>query len=201
MILVFSIFGYAQVDTTPLTFTEQMPEFPGGYDALLNYLMKNIRYPAKALEYGIQGTCNIDFVVEIDGSISDVKVFNPMERTLGEESIRVVKLMPRWKPGYQKGVPVRVSYTVPITYTLDDGNNKVVTKKMTKEELLKMTMKEGTTFSLVYNQNLIFGGNYTKGAFNGLLYTIFEQAVPGDVFYFSNVMNKIQLENIYVKVI
>ena len=100
------------------TVVESMPEFPGGMGALMKYLAENIKYPSLAKESGIQGRVFINFVVEPDGSISNVKVLRGIGGGCDEEAVRVVKNMPKWKPGMQRGKPVRVSYNLPVKFTL-----------------------------------------------------------------------------------
>ena len=97
---------------------EQMPSFPGGPSALFEYLSKNIKYPVVAEENGIQGRVIVTFVVEKDGSITDVRVVKSVDPSLDKEAQRVVKSMPRWIPGKQNGSAVRVKYTVPVTFRL-----------------------------------------------------------------------------------
>lgn len=97
---------------------EQMPTFPGGPGELMSYLGKNIRYPAIAQENGTQGKVIIQFVVEKDGSITDVTVARSQDPYLDKEAVRVVKTMPKWIPGKQNGKAVRVKYTVPVTFRL-----------------------------------------------------------------------------------
>ena len=97
---------------------EQMPQFPGGPNALFEYLSKNIKYPVVAEENGIQGRVIVTFVVERDGSITDVKVAKSVDPSLDKEAMRVVKSMPHWIPGKQNGSAVRVRYTVPVTFRL-----------------------------------------------------------------------------------
>ncbi len=97
---------------------EQMPEFPGGMNKLLEYLGKNIKYPSIAQENGIQGRCIIEFVVNRDGSIVDPKVIKSLDPSCDKEAMRVIKAMPKWKPGLQRGKPVRVRYTVPVQFRL-----------------------------------------------------------------------------------
>ena len=97
---------------------EQMPTFPGGDKALMDYLSNNIKYPAVAQENGVQGRVVISFVVEKDGSITDVKVARSVDPSLDKEATRVVKSMPRWIPGRQNGSPVRVKYNVPVAFRL-----------------------------------------------------------------------------------
>jgi protein TonB len=97
---------------------EQMPEFPGGPQALFEWLSKNIKYPAIAEENGVQGRVIVTFVVERDGSVTDVKVVKSVDPSLDREATRVVKSMPNWIPGKQNGSAVRVKYTVPVTFRL-----------------------------------------------------------------------------------
>ena len=97
---------------------EEMPQFPGGQAALLEYLAKNIKYPVVAEENGVQGRVIVTFVVERDGSITDVKVVKSVDPSLDKEAARVVKSMPHWIPGKQNGSAVRVKYTVPVTFRL-----------------------------------------------------------------------------------
>ena len=97
---------------------EQMPSFPGGDKALFEYLSKNIKYPVVAEENGIQGRVIVTFVVERDGSITDVRIAKSVDPSLDKEAQRVVKSMPRWIPGKQNGSSVRVKYTVPVAFKL-----------------------------------------------------------------------------------
>ena len=97
---------------------EEMPSFPGGQGALMSYLASNIKYPVVAQENGVQGRVIVSFVVERDGSISDVKVARSVDPSLDREAQRVVKSMPKWKPGKQNGSAVRVKYTVPVVFRL-----------------------------------------------------------------------------------
>ena len=94
---------------------EDMPTFPGDIN---KWLGKNVKYPVIAQENNIQGRVTVQFVIERDGSITDVKVLRGVDPSLDKEAVRVVKSMPKWKPGKQRGKPVRVSYTVPINFRL-----------------------------------------------------------------------------------
>ena len=107
------------VDETKIfTVVEQMPMYPGGDAALMGYLRDNIHYPTVAAENGVQGRVVVGFVVERDGSITDVKVLRSVDPSLDREAMRVVKSMPRWTPGKQNGSAVRVKYQVPVTFRL-----------------------------------------------------------------------------------
>jgi protein TonB len=97
---------------------EQMPEFPGGMQALMAYLSKNIKYPSVAQDNGIQGRVLVSFVVNKDGSIVDPEVIKSVDAALDKEAMRVIKAMPKWNPGKQRGKPVRVKYTVPVLFRL-----------------------------------------------------------------------------------
>jgi protein TonB len=104
------------------TSVEQVPEFPGGLDKFGAYLGKAIRYPAVARENGTQGRVIVTFVVERDGSLTDIKVTRGIGSGCDEEAVRVLKNSPKWKPGIQNGRPVRVQYSVPISFTLASDN-------------------------------------------------------------------------------
>jgi len=97
---------------------ENQPEFPGGEKARRIYLAKNIEYPQLARESGIQGTVYLTFVVEKNGSVTDVRILRGIGGGCDEEALRVVKAMPNWKPGKQRGKPVRVQFQMPIRFTL-----------------------------------------------------------------------------------
>ena len=97
---------------------EEMPAFPGGEAKLMEYVAKNIKYPQIARETGIQGRVFVGFVVEPDGSVSNVKVLRGIGGGCDEEAMRVVKSMPKWKPGKQRGKAVRVSYMLPVNFKL-----------------------------------------------------------------------------------
>ena len=97
---------------------EQMPSFPGGPQALLNYLSEHINYPEGYEETCVQGRVVITFVVEKDGSLSDITVLKSLEKAFDEEALRAVKSMPNWIPGMQDGEPIRVKYAVPVNFRL-----------------------------------------------------------------------------------
>ena len=97
---------------------EQMPSFPGGYAALMQWLGSNMKYPTIAAENNVQGRIIVQFVVEKDGSITDVHVAKSVDPSLDKEASRVVKAMPKWIPGKQNSSPVRVRFTVPVTFKL-----------------------------------------------------------------------------------
>lgn len=97
---------------------ENQPEFPGGQAAMMKFLSENIKYPVIAQENGIQGRVICNFVVERDGSITDVQVVRGVDPSLDKEAVRVIQSMPKWKPGMQRGKPVRVRFTLPVVFRL-----------------------------------------------------------------------------------
>jgi TonB family protein len=100
------------------TVVEEMPEYPGGQDAMMNYMISSIKYPAEAMKKKIVGTVYVSFIVEKDGSVTHVKVIRGIGGGCDEESIRVVKEMPKWIPGKQKGKTVRCQFNLPVKYAL-----------------------------------------------------------------------------------
>ena len=102
----------------PFNVVEDMPAFPGGMEAMIQFISSNIKYPADAKKQKVDGRVLVNFVVEKDGSITEVKVIKPAFPSLDAEAIRVVKATPKWKPGYQNGRAVRVLFTLPINFSL-----------------------------------------------------------------------------------
>lgn len=100
------------------TVVEKQPEFPGGMSELMKFLSKNIKYPVIAQENGIQGRVVCSFVVNRDGSIVDIQVMRGVEPSLDKEAVRVIGTMPKWKPGEQRGKPVRVKFILPVQFRL-----------------------------------------------------------------------------------
>ncbi len=106
------------VEEQIFTVVENDPEFPGGMDALYKYLGQNIKYPQLARDNGITGKVYVTFVVEKDGSIANPKVLRDIGGGCGQEAIRVVKSMPKWTPGKQRGKAVRVQFNLPVNFSL-----------------------------------------------------------------------------------
>ena len=125
--------SFAVKDTLTPVFevVERMPQFPGGVAAQVEYFKKNLRYPAEAKKAGTQGRVVVQFFVNKDGSISNVKVLRGVDPALDAEAIRLVNSMPKWKPGMQKGKAVTVKYTVPVLFSLDELDEKVRQKNLT----------------------------------------------------------------------
>ena len=105
-------------DSIPLTIVEEKPTFPGGTEALLKFLATNVKYPPIAKEAGITGTVLISFLIEKDGSISNIKVLHSIGGGCNEEAIRVVSLMPKWTPAKQKGKPILTQFQIPLFFVL-----------------------------------------------------------------------------------
>ncbi len=101
---------------------EVNPEYPGGMNAWNKFLQKNLKYPSQAIDAGVGGKVIVSFVVEKDGHLTDIKVLRSAGYGLDEEVVRVLKLVPPWKPGIQNGRPVRVMYTLPFNFQLPESN-------------------------------------------------------------------------------
>ena len=106
----------APIEEPPELWTDEMPEYPGGPEALNAFLTREIQYPEVARNNGITGTVLIEFVVEKDGRVSNAKVKVPLFPECDKEAVRGVMAMPKWKPGKKNGKPVRCFYQVPVTY-------------------------------------------------------------------------------------
>lgn len=122
LVLLFSFMtSTAQTKKNDMVFdvVEVMPQFPGGQIAMMKYIMENMKYPKQAMKEGIQGRVAVSFIVEKDGSISDVKPILSVHPLLNKEAVRVVKSMPKWTPGKQNGKPVRVRFNLPIMFKLN----------------------------------------------------------------------------------
>ena len=116
-------------EDTVYQIVEQMPQYTGGEEAMMKYVAENIKYPQAAKDKNISGRVFVSFVIEKDGSVSNVKVVRGIGGGCDEEAARVIKEMPKWKPGMQKGKPVRVNYMMPIFFKLDDGQPAKSVKK------------------------------------------------------------------------
>ena len=106
------------VEAEIFTVVEESPSFPGGDEARIRFLTENIKYPQIARESSIQGTVYVTFVVERNGNVTDVRVLRGIGGGCDEEAVRVIKAMPKWNPGKQRGKPVRVQFNMPIKFTL-----------------------------------------------------------------------------------
>jgi protein TonB len=97
---------------------EKMPEFPGGAAVMMKFIAENVKYPEEAYSKGIEGRVLVQFIIEKDGSVTNVKVIKKVNDAIDAEAVRVVKAMPKWKPGKQNGREVRVKYTIPVSFRL-----------------------------------------------------------------------------------
>ncbi len=112
-------FSYGQSQDSEIFITvEEAPSYIGGQTAMYQFLSKNLKYPAEAMESNTQGTVYISFIVEVDGSINNAVIKRDIGKGCGDEALRVVKLMPKWSPGKQKGKPVRTSFVLPVSFKL-----------------------------------------------------------------------------------
>lgn len=108
----------SQTDQKVFDTVEQMPEYPGGMQAMIEFLQTNMKYPEDAAKQKVEGRVMVEFVVETDGSVSDVHVAKQVFPSLDAEAIRVVQAMPKWTPGKKKGKVVRVKYNLPIVFRM-----------------------------------------------------------------------------------
>lgn len=119
MLAAFAVRAQTKPDTLAIySAVEIQASFPGGLNEFAGFLAKNIRYPAEARQKGIQGRVYLTFVIERDGSLSDIKVIRGVSADIDAEAIRVLKISPKWIPGKQYGVTIREQYTVPISFNL-----------------------------------------------------------------------------------
>ena len=109
-------------DEVLFTVVEKMPEYPGGDDARIKFMVENIKYPEEARQKGITGTVYVTFVVEKDGTVQHVKILRGIGSGCDEEALRVISLMPKWNPGMQRGKPVRIQFNMPIKFHLIKKN-------------------------------------------------------------------------------
>ncbi len=103
---------------------EKMPAYPGGHDALVKFMIENIKYPEAAKKAKVQGTVFVSFIVKADGTVTDTKVLRGIGSGCDEEALRVVGLMPKWTPGENKGKKVDVAFNLPVKFALDAGKEK-----------------------------------------------------------------------------
>ncbi|GAB3951501.1 hypothetical protein GCM10028805_31740 [Spirosoma harenae] len=120
------VFGQVSLasDTTVFTIVECQPEFPGGIVALVDYLKQRVNYPLEAQRAKIKGRAFVSFVVERDGRLTQIQVLKGLGYGCDEEAIRVVNMMPKWQPGSQSGILIRVKYNLPVAFGLEYGKGK-----------------------------------------------------------------------------
>ena len=113
------------LDDEPLSVrvVEQLPEFPGGMSAFIQWLTKNLRYPSRAQQLKVQGKVITQFIVNKDGSVSDIEIVTSVSPDLDREALRVLRMMPKWKAGVRNGIPMKVEYELPINFKINYGGN------------------------------------------------------------------------------
>lgn len=162
---------------------DNMPEYPGGIEKLLNYLASNIKYPKEAKTVNIEGRVTINFIVETDGSVSNVRVMKGIGGGCDEEAKRVVENMPKWKPGIQDNKPVRVSYNLPIKFSIEEKAKGI--KTMVKVENNNVTFIRNSPSSKIIKSHL---SEYVKSLENGKY--IVEYNIAGGKLYVMSLKRK-----------
>ena len=138
---------------------EQMPEYPGGMAAALEYIQKNMRYPETAKKNGTQGRVTVQFIIDKGGNVTDPKVIRAVDKDLDAEAIRLVGTMPKWKPGMQKGQAVAVKYTLPVMFRLEGG-------KMKSSRTVEMSRRPGSLLDSVLV--IVDGKEVTQSILNAI---------------------------------
>lgn len=130
LLLAFFSFYLVNAQTTDPIFVQVQvaPEYPGGENAMYEFISKNVNYPAKEKENGITGKVFVRFAIMTDGSINNIEILSKSPEAFNQEVIRVIKLMPKWKPGIQDGRAVPVYFTLPVSFQLDDNTKPVKPK-------------------------------------------------------------------------
>ncbi len=147
----------------PFVMVEQMPQFPGGEQAMMKFIVDNVKYPKGAKENGITGTVIVNFVINRNGEINHVRVMRAIGGGCDEEAVRVVSMMPKWSPGFQGGQPVNVSYTIPIKFALDgNGVKKEVVDHLKKSEEPFVVVEEMPQYVGGFNELMKFLGENIK---------------------------------------
>ena len=138
--------GYDIPESDVVMFADVMPEYPGGTNAMFDFIRKNVKYPESAKEKGIEGRVYVNFVIDKDGSISDIKVLRGLCKEIDEEAVRVVKAMPKWNPGMQDGELVRVQYTLPFYFKISGNENTITALSGTKWKGIGKGTKDGVKY-------------------------------------------------------
>jgi len=123
IIILISTNFFLQAQQPVFRYVEQFPEFPGGEGAMYGFLAKTAIYPTDAYQKSKQGKVFVEFIVEANGQLNEIKVVKGIFPSLDSEAVRIIKAMPKWKPGKQNGIAVRVYHSLPIDFTLDEGTN------------------------------------------------------------------------------
>jgi TonB family protein len=141
-----TIGGNKNESNVVFTAVEKVPEFPGGIDAFYRFLGQNVSYPVEMRKNGVEGRVMVQFIVEKDGSLSNIKSVRDKGYGSGEEAVRVMELSPRWHPGIQNGNPVRVQYTVPIVFSLNDKSALIIKDTLTNVTITNSTRPQILAF-------------------------------------------------------
>jgi len=175
----------AKKDETPIfQVVEKMPLFPGGEKAFQKYLNANIKYPEAARKEGVQGRVYVTFIVEIDGSFTDIRIIRGIGGGCDEEAMRVVSEMPKWTPGTQRGQAVRVQFNLPIRFVLDGtSNQKVESVEMTYQVVEEMPQFEGgkTACENYLSANIKYPEAARKAKITGRVYVTFVVEKEGKI--------------------
>lgn len=162
---------------------EEQPEFPGGVDAMMKFVRDNMRYPIEARECHIEGCVVCNFVVERDGSLSDFQVFKGIDPLLDNEAIRILKLMPNFSPGKQRGKPVRVRYMIPVDFILGSSDSSGV-QYNPFQKAVKAEFPGGEEAFVKYiTENIKYPVIAQKNGIQGVVSTVFNVDRNGKVFF------------------
>lgn len=184
LVLFISTLAFSQADTTVYQIVEKMPKFPGHKTALFDYIGANIKYPAVAKDAGIEGTVYVGFVVEKDGSLSDIAILRGIGGGCDAEALRVVNAMPSWTPGMQAGQTVRVQNRLPIKFVLEKEETvapEVVEEE--KEEVVEMPEYPGGEYALFayLGKNIHYPDSARDAGIAGVVYVGFVVEKDGSI--------------------
>ena len=160
---------------------ENMPEYPGGDEARMKFLANNIKYPKEAREAGIQGVVYMTFVVEKDGSITGAKIMRGIGGGCDEEAIQVVSAMPKWKPGTQRGKPVRVQFNLPIRFTLDEKTINQENRVFAVVEEMPEFVEGHKAVSKFLTENIKYPETARNEGVQGMVYVAFVVEKEGSI--------------------
>ncbi|MGM0612647.1 MAG: energy transducer TonB [Bacteroidota bacterium] len=131
---VIPFMSQAQDDNEVFTVVEDAPEYPGGAKARVDFIKNNLEYPESARKNNVEGTVYITFVIDTDGSVTEVELLRGIEENCNKAALEVVKSMPKWIPGKQRGEPVKVQFNMPIRFKLEDKRKEKKESKESKEK-------------------------------------------------------------------
>jgi TonB family protein len=157
------------------TVVEKMPEFPGGQDAMISFIGNNLKYPEVAKKDGIQGKVHVSFIIDEKGTVRDAKIEKSASPTLDKEALRVINSMPAWKPGIEKGKVVKVAFTLPINFVLDNQLSKGPDKNGVYNTVEEMPSFQGGDAALrdYIIKNVVYPDDAKKAGIQGKVYVSF----------------------------